>query len=265
VILGWIKGRGMDAGGTSYSRDGRVINSGGVTTFNEFSIVAENRCVLLPPGVPSDIAVLFGCAIPTGAGMVINSVKPEPGSTLAFFGIGGVGLSALMAAGLFDCRAVIAVDLERSKLDLAADFGATHTIDSSKCDPVQEIMKITDGRGVDFAVEAAGVVDTIQQAFESIRFNGGLCIFATHPKHGDKISIDPFDLIRGKRIIGSWGGESNPDEDVPKIAGLYTSGKLPLEKFLEQRYSLDEINQALDDLENRKTVRALIEIDPELF
>ena len=173
VILGWIKGRGMEAGGTVYSRGERRINAGGVTTFNEHAVVSENRCVLVPAGVPMDIAVLFGCAIPTGAGIVTNTLCPAPGSSVAVFGLGGVGLSALMATGLYDCAAVIAVDVEDDKLALARDFGASATINARRQDPVAAIYELTGGRGVDCSIEAAGTTASIEQAFRAVRRAAG--------------------------------------------------------------------------------------------
>lgn len=261
VILGWIRGDGLDAAGLKYRLGSGYVNAGAVTTFNDYAIVAENRCVPLPEGVPMDVAVLFGCALPTGAGIVMNVLRPVAGSTVAVFGLGGIGLSALMACGLFDCAKVIAVDVAQEKLALAREFGATHAINASVENAVDEIRRITGGAGADYAVEAAGSARTIEQAFDSVRRSGGLCVFASHPPHGERVSLDPYELICGKRILGSWGGECNPDRDIPKFAELYRRGHLPLEKLISRRYRLDDINQALDDLEQGTVSRPLIEID----
>lgn len=260
VILGWIKGSGMDVPGAQFRKGDVTINAGGVTTFSNYTIVSENRCVRLPDGVPMDIAVLFGCAIPTGAGIVMNRIKPEKGSTIAIIGLGGIGLSALMTAALYDCSTVIAVDIEDDKLLLAKDLGATHIINSAKQEPLSAITEITEGKGVDYSIEAAGLVRTIEMAFRAVKKFGGLCVFASHPHAGARIEIDPYDLICGKKIEGSWGGSTIPDLDIPKLASLYLDGRLPLERFIDRRYNLDEINQALNDLESRKVLRALIEI-----
>ena len=263
VVLGWIKGSGMESGGIQYRCDSlpKRINAGSVTTFNEFAMVSENRVVPLPSGVPLDIAVLFGCALPTGAGIITNDLRPTTGSSIAVFGLGGIGMSALMAIMLFQCSKVIAIDVSSDKLELARFFGATHTIDASARNPISEILALTDGQGLDYAVEASGQTEVIEQAFASIRRNGGLCVFATHPEHGRTISIDPYELICGKQIRGSWGGSSNPDRDIPMFAKLYLEGKLPLEKFITKRYQLEDINDALDDLEHHRVGRPLIEID----
>lgn len=261
VILGWIKGSGMDVPGTKYKKNNITINAGGVTTFSNYTVVSENRCIRLPDGIPMDVAVLFGCAIPTGAGIVVNRIKPKKGASVAIFGLGGIGLSALIATQLYKCSMVIAVDVEDDKLNLAKDFGATHIINSAKQDPVNGIARITEGKGVDYSIEAAGKTKSIEAAFQVVRKFGGCCVFASHPDAGEKIEIDPYDLICGKNIEGSWGGSTNPDLDIPKLASLYSKKKLPLEKFLSHKYKLEQINNALDDLENRKIVRALIEMD----
>lgn len=266
VVLGWIKGSGLDGGGVRYrcACMPQGINAGGITTFNEYALVSENRIVPLPAGVPLDVAVLFGCAVPTGAGIITNDLRPAPGCTIAVFGLGGIGMSALMATMLFDCVKVIAVDVSAEKLDLARSFGATHTINATKVDPVSEIRALTNGLGVDYSVEASGQVIVIEQAFDSVRRGGGVCVFASHPEHGTRISIDPFELICGKQIRGSWGGSSNPDRDIPSFAKLYLEGRLPLEKLITKRYPLVAINEALDDLENHRVGRPLIEIDTTL-
>lgn len=264
VILGWIKGIGADAGGARYCGDGRQVNAGSVTTFNEQAVVSENRLVPLPDGLPLDIAVLFGCAVPTGVGLVINELDPEPGATVAIFGLGGIGMSAMLATALHDFSTVIAVDVSEAKLAMAREFGADFVINADKTDPVREIVRITSGRGVDYAIEASGKCSVIEAAFEATREGGGLCVFASHPGHGEKIRLDPHALISGKQIRGSWGGACNPDVDVPKFAELFLAGQLPLEKLITKRYTLEQINQAIDDLASGLVGRPIIEIAPDI-
>ncbi|MBI5050400.1 MAG: zinc-binding dehydrogenase [Nitrospirae bacterium] len=261
VILGWIKGDGMDVSGPKYKKDNVTFNAGAITTFSNYSIVSENRCVKLPQGIPLDVAVLFGCAIPTGAGIVMNHIKPAKESTIAIFGMGGIGLSALMTAVFFECNKIIAIDIEDDKLNLANEFGATHTINAIQKDPLGEIYKITDNKGVDYSIEASGNAKIIETAFQSVRKFGGLCVFASHPAYGNKIELDPYDLICGKRIEGSWGGACKPDKDIPILAELYRRGRMPLEKLLSKKYSLEDINEALEEMEDGKIARALIEME----
>lgn len=262
VILGWIKGSGIEAGGAVYKRHGTWINSGGVTTFSTSTVVSENRVTRLPKSVPMDLGVLFGCALLTGGGIVANQLDPKPNSTIAIIGLGGIGLSALLLAATTQPKALIAIDVSESKLALAKDLGATHTILSS--DWINEVKTLTEGRGVDYVVEAAGLTKTIEGAFAITRRGGGHCVFASHPSNGQKISLDPYEFICGKRIEGSWGGGANPDRDIPYFAELYAEGRLPIEKLINKRYALNEINDALEDLAQHRVARPLIEINPDL-
>ena len=265
VILGWIRGSGIDAGGCQYCNGDSTINAGAVTTFSDRAVVSENRLCRLPDGVPLDIGVLFGCALPTGAGIVLNELSPRPGSTLAIFGMGGIGISALLAAGTMDFTQVIAVDVVPDKLQLAAEIGADYTINAADpgVDVVEQIRQLTDG-GVDYAVDASGQINVIEQAFAASHPKHGLTVFASHPPAGQKISLDPHALISGRQIRGSWGGNSDPDRDVPRFAELYRTGKLPLERLMGTRYRLDQVNQALDDLEAGHALRPIIEVNADV-
>lgn len=261
VLLTWIKGSGLDAPGPQYRQGATTLNAGGVTTFNTHAVVAENRVVKLPEGVPMDLAVLFGCALPTGAGMVQHELDVPAGGTAAVFGLGGIGSAALLALSAMKLARLIAVDVQPAKLALARDLGATDVIDAGAANPVAAIRALTNGAGVDRAVEAAGRADTIEQAFESVRRFGGLAVFASHPASGARVSLDPFELICGKQLRGSWGGASKPDADVPRWAALWQDGALKLEKLLGRRYALEDINDALDDLEAGRALRPLIVLD----
>ena len=263
VVLTWIKGEGVECPGTKYRKGDTVLNSGSVTTFNNFAVVSENRCVRLPDGVPMDLAPLLGCAVPTGAGIVFNTIKPKRYSTLAVFGLGGIGLSAIMAAKAIECENIIAVDIENPKLETAGELGATHLIDNREGDALEQIREISRNDGVDFSIEATGRVKIAEIAFQAVKDNGGLCIIAGHPAHGETLKINPFDLIKGKRIQGSWGGDSRPDRDIPLMGKFFLEGKLPLEKLISHRFGLEEINQALDGLEQGNLKRALIEMRHE--
>jgi S-(hydroxymethyl)glutathione dehydrogenase / alcohol dehydrogenase len=261
VVLTWIRGSGADVPSALYKRtDGSIVNSGAVSTFMTKSVISENRLVKIPDEMPLREATLLGCAIPTGAGIVINTAKVSEGDTVAIFGIGGVGLSALLAAKFKQASIIIAIDVFDHKLDNALKFGATHVINAKNQEALSEILRITDRRGVDCAIECAGKKESMEIAFQSVRDSGGLCVLAGNLPHGERISLNPFDLIRGKRIIGSWGGETQPDRDVPKYVEYYLSGALQLDWLLTHSYSLGDVNQALDDLENGKIGRALIDM-----
>ena len=153
---------------------------------------------------------------------------------------------------------LVAIDIEPSKLALAKELGASDVILASDPDLKNKIFSLTEGQGCDFAIEAAGKVETIEKAFSLIKKNGGQLCFASHPKVGETISIDPFELISGKKIMGSWGGGSNPDEDIPLLDNLYSQRKLNLENLAGKSYQLPQINEAMNDVRQRRVTRASI-------
>jgi S-(hydroxymethyl)glutathione dehydrogenase/alcohol dehydrogenase len=262
VVVGWIKGTGLEGGSKTYnSASMGMINAGPVTTLSEYTVVSENRVYLKPENTPPDLAVLYGCALPTGVGLVYNEIKPKIGASIAVVGCGGIGLSAMMAAKGFQPRCLVAVDREEHKRVLATKLGSSLALHPDQKDFSKQVFDHVGSNEFDYVIEAAGLVSTIEFGFSLVRKNGGELIFASHPRAGEKIKIDPFDLICGKTIRGSWGGASKPDEDIVIMDQLYTSGALDLEALISHRYSLHDINDALDDLENRKIVRALFEFE----
>ncbi|MEG4392871.1 zinc-binding dehydrogenase [Microcoleus sp. BROC3] len=258
VVLSWIKGSGADIPSTQYQGSKGVVNSGAISTFLQYGIISENRLTPIPETMPLREAALLGCAIPTGAGIVLNTLQVRPGSSVVIFGVGGIGLSAVLAANLMNATLIIAVDIFDHKLEQAKALGATHAINAQTQDVEQVLEELTGGKGVDYAIEAAGRRQTMEMAIASVCAPGGLAVLAGNLPAGERISLDPFDLIRGKRVLGTWGGETNPDRDIPRYVTLYQSGKLPLEKMITDSYSLDAINSALGDLESGKVGRAVI-------
>lgn len=260
VVVSWIAGRGAAVPGTLY-RDGAVtVNSGAVSTLMRSTVTCENRITPIPAGMPLREAALLGCALPTGAGIVVNTASLKPGQTVAVFGVGGVGMSALLGAVMQKASVIIAVDVFDHKLAQAKALGATHTVNARQRDPLAAVLEITDKRGVDCAVEAAGTKETMETAFRSVRDKGGLCVLAGNLPHGGRMELDPFDLIKGKRIVGTWGGETRPDEDIPRYIEEYQAGRLKLSLLITHEYPLERINEAFTDLEKGRVGRALIDM-----
>ncbi len=251
VVLSWIKGLGMDVPSTTYLKGNEIINAGAITTFSEYSVISENRITPITGKMPLDKAALLGCTIPTGGGIILNQIKPIPGSSLAVIGVGGLGLSSILLADLMNCAPIIAVDINDEKLQFARRLGATETINSATTDFVSAILDLTNGKGADYAIETAGLTETIEKSFVSVKWDiwdGGLVVIAGNPPHNEKISIDPFNL-KGKRITGSWGGLTQPEKDIPRYVDLYLAGKLKLGELITNRFNLDEINQAFQAME----------------
>jgi S-(hydroxymethyl)glutathione dehydrogenase/alcohol dehydrogenase len=261
VVLTWIKGSGHDVPSTQYSRKDRsIVNSGAISTFMTHAVISENRLVPITKEMPLKESAILGCAIPTGAGIVLNTAHVQPGQSVAVFGCGGIGLSVILAAKMVGAVMIIAIDIREQKLTQAKKIGATHIIDASRQTVFDTIHSITGGQGVDFAIEAAGNRLTMEAAFKSVKDKGGLCILAGNLPFGQNISIDPFDLIKGKRIIGTWGGDTDPDQDIVNYVQYFLSGKLKLDLFTSDITKLNDINQALKSFNDGNVNRVLIKL-----
>ena len=258
VVLTWIRGDGAEVSSANYRRDGEKVNSGAISTFMRHALISENRVVRVPDGLGMQEAALLGCAVPTGVGMVLHSGAGE-GASVAIFGVGGVGLCAVMGARVVGATRVIAVDIVEAKLEQARRAGATDVFDARKGDPAQAVAKLAGGVGADYTFETAGRRETMEAAFRSTR-DGGLCVIAGNLPAGQTMAIDPMALIRGRRIRGTWGGETNPDQDIPTYAEMYVQGKLDLSLLLSHEYALEEANEALAALDEKQVVRALLDM-----
>ena len=186
VVLHWRKGAGIHAKTAKYDWDGRTVNSGWVTTFSQYAVVSENRVTPIPKDVPFEIAALLGCAVTTALGLINNLAQLKIGQSIAIFGCGGVGLNVVQGAALVAAQPIIAIDIYDHKLDMAREFGATHLLNSTKCDVRDEIRKIVGSQGVDVFVENTGLVRLIETAYELTgpkgrHDPGGRA--ATRPKH----------------------------------------------------------------------------------
>lgn len=259
VVLSWIRGSGADVPSTVYDSELGRVNSGAISTFMRETVTCESRVTSIPDAMPLSEAALLGCAIPTGAGIVLNTAGVTRGQSVAVLGVGGVGLSAVIGASLVGASPIIAVDVRARKLDDARAVGATHVVDASKEDPREAILRITQTVGVDCAIEAAGRRETMELALAVARENGGLCVIAGNLAVGERFSVDPMALIRGKRLVGTWGGGADPDRDIPRFVQLFLAGRLPLTTLISQTYPFEDINRALDALESGTVARALVE------
>ncbi|MGD2169782.1 MAG: zinc-binding dehydrogenase [Chlamydiota bacterium] len=257
VVLTWLKGTGLDVPSCQYESKGKIINSGAISTFMQFAIISENRLVKIPSTLPLDQAALLGCAFPTGAGIVYNQLKIKENQSLAIFGMGGIGMSSLLAARERNASPIIAIDVSKEKLEKALELGATHAVNLQEECPHTEIMKITNNIGTDFSIESAGKKTAMEMAFKVIS-NQGKCVLAGNLRNEEKISIDPFDLIKGKTIVGSWGGKTSIETEVPKYSQLILDGKISLKNLISDVVKLEEINEIFEKLENGQIQRALI-------
>ena len=205
-------------------------------------------------------AVLYGCALPTGFGMVINQVKPLKKNRILVIGLGGIGISSLLALKCLNHKKVIVADINQKKINLAKKLGFNNTINTKKIN-LKNFIKSYYKDGIDICIESAGTVKTIELGFSLIKYNGGRIFFASHPKNNDKLKILPHELIKGKEIFGSWGGKTNPDRDIPIFANLIKKSNISLSELIQKTYDLRHINRAIKDLKEGKVFRPIIKMN----
>lgn len=259
VVLSWIKGSGIEAGGCVYEWEGRKVNAGAVTTFQRHAVVSENRLTAVPAGLSLELAVLLGCAAPTGMGAVLNVLQAKPGDAVAVFGTGGIGLNACMAAAFAGATPIIGIDLSASRRDLALQYGATHVIDANSDDVMAQIRSIAP-QGVDLAVEATGIPAIMDQAVQATRAQGGRAVVIGNARHDARLSLNPAVFNQGKSLMGTWGGDSVPDRDYGRYGKLLASGRFAARELLSKPYRLAEADQALKDLASGSIGRPLIDM-----
>jgi alcohol dehydrogenase len=230
----------------------------GVSAFSQFTVAAQESLVKIDPALPLGVAALFGCAVVTGVGAVFNTAKVEKGSSVAVFGMGGVGLSAIMGARAAGADPIIAVDRVDDKLKLARELGASHTINSAQDDPVAAIKDVAGG-GVDFAFESVGNEKVLIQAYESTR-RGGTTITIGLPAPDKMFSIPALGIVAEERTIkGSYMGSCVPRRDIPRFIEMYQAGVLPVDKLQTHTLKLEEINEGFDRLAQATAVRQIID------
>ena len=226
--------------------------------FAEKIVIPESACFKIDDDFPTDVAALIGCSVTTGVGGVINQPDMFPGASIAVFGAGGVGLNALLGAQIMNASKVIAVDINDSKLEFSYKFGATHTVNSKSEDPVKKIREITDGLGVDFALDTFGSTQIISQMMASLKKGGTGVIIGLAPV-GEMAKINPVNMVKDhKKLVGSYYGSVSPHITFERIIDFYKSGKLKIDTVIERAYSLDQINEAYDDLVSGKDGRGVI-------
>ena len=235
-----------------------------VHTWSEHVVAVSERVVRIAPDAPTDVSCIVGCAVLTGAGAVTYTAGVRPGDSVAVFGVGGVGLSALRMAALLEAHPVIAVDLRDDKLQFARRFGATHTVNAGQVDPIEAITDLTGG-GVDYAFDAIGVRATTEQILDATRpgwigahSHGGMAVLIGIPPA--EMTLDPRKFMMHQRRYTGSHGASIPERDFPMYLRLHAEGKFPLDELVTDRYRLDQINEACTALRAGDIMgRAIIE------
>jgi aryl-alcohol dehydrogenase len=225
------------------------------SSFADFALAKERSVVKVPDDVPLEILGPMGCGVMTGAGAVMNSLHPRPGSSIAVFGVGTVGMSAVLAAAVVGCTTIIGVDMHEDRLEMAKELGATHVVNAAEPDPVEAIRDITGG-GPDFSLECVGNPEVLRQAVDVLP-RCGVCGLVGAIAPGTGVSLDMDLLMNGRTVTGILQGDSIPGLFIPKLIELYSQGRFPFDRMITF-YPLDEINEAVADVEEGHVIKAVL-------
>ena len=239
--------------------DGKELSPAlGIGAFAEKTLVAAGQATKVNPEAKPEVAGLIGCGVMAGLGAAMNTGQVSRGDSVAVFGCGGVGDAAIEGSRLAGAHTIIAVDIDPTKLEWAKKFGATHVIDSSKVDPVDAIREITDGNGVDVAIEAIGLPITYEQAFYS-RDLAGTVVLVGVPNPEMKIELPMIEIFgRGGTLKSSWYGDCLPSRDFPMLIDLYLQGRLELDLFVSETIGLYEVEEAFHKMERGEVLRSVV-------
>ncbi|ASJ97185.1 MULTISPECIES: S-(hydroxymethyl)glutathione dehydrogenase/class III alcohol dehydrogenase [Shewanella] len=255
------QGKGlMPDGTTRFYKDGQpIFHYMGCSTFSEYTVLPEISLAKVNPEAPLEEVCLLGCGVTTGMGAVLNTAKVEPGASVAIFGIGGIGLSAIIGATMAGATRIIAIDINESKFELARQLGATDCINPKDYDkPIQEvIVELTDG-GVDYSFECIGNVDVMRSALECCHKGWGESVIIGVAGAGQEISTRPFQLVTGRVWRGSAFGGVKGRSELPEIVEKYLRGEFKLSDFITHTMALEEINTAFDLMHEGKSIRSVV-------
>ena len=257
VVLHWRKSSGIQSATPKYYWNGKKVNAGWVTTFNEKAVVSENRLTVIPKDFDMRTASLLGCSVTTGFGVVNNDAQIKIGQSVLIFGIGGVGLNIAQAASMVSAYPIIGVDLHEHKINMGKKLGLSHGIIANSKNLKDEIYNIVNQKVVDTVFETTGNSKVIEQAYELTNPEGKTILVGV-PR--DKISIYSLPLHFNKVLKGSHGGGSIPDNDIPRYIRLIKNKKMTLENLITQEFNLSEINKALDLCRSGKAGRVVIKL-----
>ena len=241
-----------------FSKDGVRLHHW-LGTFSEETVVSASTLVKVRNDIPIDKLCLFGCSVMTGVGAVVNRAKVPPGSTVAVFGCGGVGLHAVQGAKLVSATKIIAIDKMDSRLDAAKEMGATHTINADREDPVGRVMDLTSG-GVDYAFEVIGLPEVVTQAYDCTRPGGTACMVGVPPSDST-VSVSANALFMDRTLMGTFYGAGRPRIDFPWLLDLYMDGRIKLDEIITKYRTLNEINEAFDDMVSGAATRTVLTFD----
>lgn len=258
VVLHWRPSKGIQCRPPAYLWQGRTLNAGWVTTFNDHAVISENRLTVVPASFDKKVAPLLGCAVTTALGVVNNDAKVRIGESVVIFGSGGVGLNLAQCAALVGAYPIVAVDIHDTKLEMAKRFGATHVLNSAQVADVDTALRAIVGPGgADKVLETTGVRSVIELAY-ALTHADGTCVLIGVPN--EPVTIHTLPLHFNKTLTGSHGGDCVPDIDIPRIIKLNAAGRMSFDGLITHEFSLDEINDAITVMRSGEAGRILVRL-----
>lgn len=261
VVLHWRPGRGIEARPAQYGWNGRVANSGCITTFNRYSVISENRLTRVPPDTDFEVCALLADTLTTGFGVIHNDAATKIGESVVVVGCGGIGLGVVLGAHLAGAHPVIAVDLHEHKLEKARAFGATHVIHAGKADFAEAARAILGGAPADVVVDGTGQPAVLEKAF-GLAGPSGRCVGVGVMAHDRKVSLNTLSLHFGKTLTGSHGGSSLPAEDIPRYLRMMAGGRFDPRGMISHRIPLDQVNDGIARMRSGEVIHCLIDFRP---
>ena len=257
VVCHWRPGAGIDAGGSVYKWNGRDVNAGPITTFQKYAVISENRLTKVPPDTDFEQCCLLADTLTTGFGIINNDAKVKAGESVVIFGVGGIGLGAVLGAKLAAANPIIGIDLHDHKLAKAAEYGLTHQINASRenvADRVKEIL----GCLADVTIDGTGSPKVIETAYDLAKLRGGRCVLFGVMPNDQRVSIHTLPLHFGRVLTGSEGGQSRPENDIPAILAILSSTNIACREFVSHRDRISGVNAMIGRMKNGEVSHAIL-------
>ena len=257
VVCHWRPGAGIDAGGSVYKWNGRNVNAGPITTFQKYAVISENRLTKVPPGTDSELCCLLADTLTTGFGIINNDAKVKSGESVVIFGVGGIGLGAVLGAKLAGANPIIGVDLHDHKLAKASEYGLTHQINASRESALERVREVLGGLA-DVTIDGTGSPKVIETAYDLANLRGGRCVLFGVMPQDQRVSIHTLPLHFGRTLTGSEGGQSQPEKDIPEILRALAEQKIDLRGCVSHCGPLHKVNTITARMRSGEVIHAIL-------
>ncbi|MEI7863813.1 MAG: zinc-binding dehydrogenase [Chthoniobacterales bacterium] len=260
VVCHWRPGAGIDAGGSIYDWNGTKVNAGPITTFQKYAVISENRLTKVPTETDFELCCLLADTLTTGFGVINNDAKVKARESVVIFGVGGIGLGAVLGAKLTGASPIIGIDLHDHKLSKAAEYGLTHYINASRENTAERVKEIL-GASADVTIDGTGNPKVIETAYDLAKMRGGRCVLFGVMPSGQRVSIHTLPLHFGRSLTGSEGGQSRPDKDIPEILRILAEKKIDCRSFISHRGNLADSERIIAQMRSGEVVHAVLAFD----